>query len=76
MLAALGWLVTVVSFAGFFACIAMGHYYVMRGRVDPDTQADSQSKFMMGLAASICFFMLAIVGVILLQISGAYEPAH
>lgn len=75
MLATLGWLITMIAFAGVFACIARGFYYVMRGNVDPDTREDSQRKFMIGLGASVCFFLLAVVGVILLQVSGAYGAA-
>lgn len=74
MLEALGWLIAVVGFVGVFACIVTGHYYVMRGRVDPDAKAHSQTKFMIGMVASVCFFLVAILGVVLLQVSGAYEP--
>jgi len=73
MLRALGWLVTIASFAGLFASIASMHFYVMRHRVDPDTREDSQSKLMIGFAAIVCSFMVAILGVILLKVSGAYD---
>jgi hypothetical protein len=48
----------------------------MRSRVDSDTREDSQRQFMIAMAASICFFMLAVVGIILLQVSGAYGSAE
>lgn len=75
MLATLGWLIAMVAFVGAFTCIARAFYYVMRWRVDPDTRGDSQRKLMIGMAAFICFFLLAAVGAILLQISGAYGSA-
>lgn len=74
MIKALGWLIAIVGFVGVFACVASAHFYVMHHRVDPDTRADSHSKLMIGMAAAVCFFLVAILGVILLQISGAYGP--
>jgi hypothetical protein len=76
MLATLGWSVAIIAFIGSASCIALQTYFVMRGRVDAETKADSQNKFMVALAAFFGFFVLAIVGVILLQVSGAYGHAR
>lgn len=72
MLSVVGWALTIVAIVGIFSCIAMQAYFVWRGILDPQTKADSQNKFMLGLAAFFGFFMIAIMGVILLQVSGAY----
>jgi hypothetical protein len=73
MLSALGWLIAIIGFAGGASCIALQGYFVWRANIDPDTKADSQNKFMLGLAACFGFFLIGIVGVILLHVSGAYD---
>lgn len=76
MLSLLGSVLTTIAIVGIVGCIAMQGYFVWRANLAPETKADSQNKFMLGLAAFFGFFFIAIVGVILLQLSGAYGAAQ
>lgn len=76
MLLALGWFIAIVGFVGLASCVALQAYWIWRANVDPDTKADSQSKFMIGFAACFGFLLVAILGAILLQVSGAYGVAR
>ena len=76
MLSALGWLISIIGVVGAAGCIAVQAYFVWRANAAPETKVASQNKFVLGLAGCVGFFLVAFLGAILLQTSGAYDLAR